>query len=117
MGEKVRYDGGDKRDCFLTETFGRHVEWVPVCPEVEIGMGIPREAGRLVGDPPKPRMIAERSGKDWTAQFNPFAAKRVQALTALDLATKPFAQLRMNRAIAAQLHGVAIDDAARKVGV
>jgi uncharacterized protein YbgA (DUF1722 family)/uncharacterized protein YbbK (DUF523 family) len=86
LGEKVRYDGGDKRDCFLTETFGRHVEWVPVCPEVEIGMGIPREAVRLVGDPPKPRMIAERSGKDWTAQFNPFAAKRVQALTALDLA-------------------------------
>jgi len=86
LGEKVRYDGGDKRDCFLTETFGRHVEWVPVCPEVEIGMGVPREAVRLVGDPPKPRMIAERSGKDWTAQFNPFAAKRVQALTALDLA-------------------------------
>jgi len=80
LGEKVRYDGGDKRDCFLAETFGRHVEWVPVCPEVEIGMGIPREAVRLVGDPPKPRMIAERSGKDWTAQFNPFAAKRVQAL-------------------------------------
>jgi len=38
-------------------------------------------------------------------------------IEALDLATKPFAQLRMNRAIAAQFHGVAIDDAARKVGV
>jgi len=86
LGEKVRYDGGDKRDCFLTETFGRHVEWVAVCPEVEIGMGIPREAVRLVGDPAKPRMMAERSGKDWTPQFNAFAAKRVPALTALDLA-------------------------------
>jgi uncharacterized protein YbgA (DUF1722 family)/uncharacterized protein YbbK (DUF523 family) len=86
LGEKVRYDGGDRKDYFLTETFGRHVQWVPVCPEVEIGMGIPREAVRLVGDPVKPRMIAERSGKDWTPQFNAFAGKRVQALTALDLA-------------------------------
>src|SRR4029077_6639006 len=86
LGQKVRYDGGDKRDYFLTETFGRHVEWVPVCPEVEIGMGIPREAVRLVGDPAKPGMITERSGKDWTAQFDSFAAKRVRALTALDLA-------------------------------
>lgn len=86
LGQKVRYDGGDKRDYFLTETFGRHVEWVPICPEVEIGMGIPREAVRLVGDPAKPGMIAERSGKDWTAQFDSFAAKRVHALTGLDLA-------------------------------
>ena len=86
LGEKVRYDGGDKKDDFLTETFGRHVEWVPVCPEVEIGMGIPREAVRLVGDPAKPRMITERSGKEWTPKFDSFAAKRVQALTGLDLA-------------------------------
>jgi uncharacterized protein YbgA (DUF1722 family)/uncharacterized protein YbbK (DUF523 family) len=86
LGQKVRYDGGHKRDYFLTETFGRHVEWLPVCPEVEIGMGTPREAVRLVGDPMKPKMIAERSGKDWTAQFNSFTAKRVQALVALDLA-------------------------------
>jgi len=57
LGEKVRYDGGDKKDYFLTKTFGRHVEWVPVCPEVEIGMGIPREAVRLAGDPSKPRMV------------------------------------------------------------
>jgi len=49
-------------------------------------MGIPREAVRLVGDPVKPRMIAERSGKDWTPEFNAFAAKRAQALMGLDLA-------------------------------
>ena len=86
LGEKVRYDGGDKTDHFLIKTFGGHIDWVPVCPEVEIGMGIPREAVRLVGDPVKPRMIAERSGKDWTPQFNAFAAKRAQALIELDLA-------------------------------
>src|SRR5262249_47865229 len=49
-------------------------------------MGIPREAVRLVGDSVKPRMVAERSGKDWTSEFNAFAAKRAQALIELDLA-------------------------------
>src|ERR1044071_10052963 len=48
LGSKVRYDGGHKKDLFLTETFGPHVEWVSVCPEVEFGMGVPRESVRLV---------------------------------------------------------------------
>ena len=48
LGEKVRFDGGHKQDAFLTGTFGRFVEWVPVCPEVEAGLGTPREAMRLV---------------------------------------------------------------------
>ena len=49
LGQEVRYDGGHKRDSFLVDTFGRFVEWVPVCPEVEAGFGTPREAMRLVG--------------------------------------------------------------------
>ena len=85
LGEKVRYDGGHKRDFFLTETFGRYVEWVSVCPEFEVGMGTPRESVRLVGDKDKPSMITEHSGKDWTAAMNSFAAKRVKALKALEL--------------------------------
>ena len=48
LGEAVRFDGGHKRDAFLTETFGPFVEWVPVCPEVECGLGTPRESMRLV---------------------------------------------------------------------
>ncbi len=39
LGAKVRYDGGDKEDRFLTKTLGQYVEWVPVCPEVEAGLG------------------------------------------------------------------------------
>ena len=35
LGDEVRFDGGHKRDSFLTDVFGRYVEWVPVCPEVE----------------------------------------------------------------------------------
>ena len=50
LGQNVRYDGGHKRDAFLVETFGRFVEWVPVCPEVEVGLGTPRESMRLVKD-------------------------------------------------------------------
>jgi uncharacterized protein YbbK (DUF523 family) len=51
LGEKVRFDGGHKWDRFLTDTLGQYVDYVPVCPEVECGFGIPREPFRLVGDP------------------------------------------------------------------
>ncbi len=47
LGEKVRYDGAGKRDPFLVDTFGQFVEWVPVCPEVECGLPVPREAMHL----------------------------------------------------------------------
>ena len=85
LGQRVRYDGSDKRDYFLTETFGRYVEWVPICPEMELGMGVPREPVRLTGLPLSPRMVAERSGKDWTEAMNRFAAKRARDLGALRL--------------------------------
>ena len=48
LGQHVRFDGGHKRDPFLVDTFGMFVDWVPVCPEVELGLGTPREALRLV---------------------------------------------------------------------
>ena len=48
LGEKVRYDGGHKHDPFLTDTLGRFFQWVPVCPEVEVGMGMLREPIYLV---------------------------------------------------------------------
>ena len=47
LGEAVRFDGGHKRDGFLTDVLGHYVEWVPVCPEVEAGLGTPREATQL----------------------------------------------------------------------
>ncbi|HVW33067.1 MAG TPA: DUF523 domain-containing protein, partial [Acidimicrobiia bacterium] len=49
LGEEVRFDGGHKRDSFLVDRLGPHVEWVPVCPEVEVGLPTPRPALRLVG--------------------------------------------------------------------
>jgi uncharacterized protein YbbK (DUF523 family) len=50
LGETVRYNGGHNRDSFLTDVFGKYVEWVSVCPEFEIGLGVPRESLRLVDE-------------------------------------------------------------------
>ena len=66
LGQKVRFDGGHKKDEFLTSHFGRFVEWVPVCPEFEIGLGIPRESLRLVDQGKGVHLIAPRSGADHT---------------------------------------------------
>jgi uncharacterized protein YbbK (DUF523 family) len=54
LGKPVRYDGGHKWDRYITDTLGRHMTWVPVCPEVEYGLPVPREAMRLVGDAEQP---------------------------------------------------------------
>lgn len=78
LGERVRFDGGHKNDPFLVNTLGRYVEWVPVCPEVEIGLGIPRESMRLVGDPEAPRLVAPRSGNDYTDRMRAWAAERLE---------------------------------------
>jgi uncharacterized protein YbgA (DUF1722 family)/uncharacterized protein YbbK (DUF523 family) len=80
LGNKVRYDGQHKHDRFLTDTLGRYVEWVPVCPEVECGLPIPREAMRLVGDPDNPRLMTTHSGIDQTERMVRWAATRVDAL-------------------------------------
>lgn len=80
LGENVRYDGGHKHDRFLTDTLGRFVQYVPVCPEVECGFGVPREAMRLVGDPASPRLVTIRTARDLTVQMLRWAAKRVSEL-------------------------------------
>src|SRR5215204_2407256 len=85
LGEKVRFDGGHKRDRFLTDLFGKFVEWVKVCPEVEIGMGVPRETVRLVGTPNSIKMIAEKSGRDWTAEMQQFSTNRIPQLSGQEL--------------------------------
>ncbi|HEX9112883.1 MAG TPA: DUF523 domain-containing protein, partial [Nitrospirota bacterium] len=58
LGNNVRYDGGHKLDLSLRDDLGRIVEWVPICPEVESGLGVPREPMQLNGDPAAPRLIA-----------------------------------------------------------
>jgi uncharacterized protein YbgA (DUF1722 family)/uncharacterized protein YbbK (DUF523 family) len=84
LGEEVRFDGGHKRDHFLTDVLGPYVQWVPICPEVEMGLGTPRETLRLVRveGVGGPRMITTRSGVDHTDGMNRWAAARVAALAA-----------------------------------
>jgi len=77
LGEKVRYDGGQKLDRFLTDTLGQYVEYVPVCPEVECGFGVPREAFRLVGNPESPRLVTSRTHQDYTEGMEQWAKRRV----------------------------------------
>jgi len=80
LGNKVRYDGGHKHDKYITGTLGQYFEFVPVCPEVECGLSIPREAMRLVGDPQSPRLVTNKTGVDHTDRMNSWAKKRVAEL-------------------------------------
>ncbi|HSE93124.1 MAG TPA: DUF523 and DUF1722 domain-containing protein [Methylomirabilota bacterium] len=85
LGERVRYDGGHKRDAFLADTLGPFVEWVPVCPEVEIGLGVPRPTLRLVGAEAVPRLVVEKTGEDLSRRMRSWAEARVTELERLGL--------------------------------
>jgi uncharacterized protein YbbK (DUF523 family) len=92
LGDEVRYDGGHKRNPLLVDTFGRHVEWVPVCPEVEVGMGTPREPIHLIasldGVPSgnrRVRLVGVRSARDWTRSMDEWCGQRVRELAQADL--------------------------------
>ena len=80
LGNQVRYDGGHKRDAFLVETFGQYVEWVAVCPEVEIGLGTPRPTLRLECNGHDVRLVMPQSGADHTEAMRAFARRRVAVL-------------------------------------
>jgi uncharacterized protein YbgA (DUF1722 family)/uncharacterized protein YbbK (DUF523 family) len=85
LGENVRYDGGHKLDRFLRDTLGQYVEYVPVCPEVEMGLPTPREALRLVEREDGPHLVFSRSGGDVTETMLAWAHKRVRELEKEDL--------------------------------
>ena len=85
LGQEVRFDGGHKRDRFLTDTFGRFVEWVPVCPEVEAGFGTPREAMRLVDDGGRLRLLTVKTGLDLTDRLERYSRRRVEQLASQHL--------------------------------
>jgi uncharacterized protein YbgA (DUF1722 family)/uncharacterized protein YbbK (DUF523 family) len=85
LGENVRFDGGHKLDRYLKDTLGQYVEYVPVCPEVECGFGVPRESFRLVGHPDAPRLVTTRTKQDHTERMAAWAEKRVKELEKEDL--------------------------------
>lgn len=85
LGEKVRFDGGHKEDRFINRTLSAYFDYVPVCPEFEVGLGVPREALRLVGDPARPRLITVRTRVDHTRAMERYANERVRDLASLEL--------------------------------
>ncbi|MBD3346134.1 MAG: DUF1722 domain-containing protein [Chitinivibrionales bacterium] len=85
LGDNVRYDGAHKLDRYLRDILGKFVEWVPVCPEVECGLSIPREAIRLVGTPEHYRLVTLKTQKDITVQMTEWAAIRLEQLAREDL--------------------------------
>jgi uncharacterized protein YbgA (DUF1722 family)/uncharacterized protein YbbK (DUF523 family) len=80
LGQKVRFDGGHKHDRYLTDTLGQYFEWVPVCPEVEVGLGVPRPTLRLETRNDELRLIMPKEGRDLTRTMTAYARVRVKAL-------------------------------------
>jgi len=85
LGKKVRYDGGDRRNRYITDTLGKYFAWIPVCPEVEYGLGIPREPMQLVGDPARPRIVTISTGIDHTDGMVKWAENKFVELEKEDL--------------------------------
>jgi len=80
LGNAVRYDGGHKLDPYLRDILGRLVEWVPICPEVEAGLTVPREPMQLSGDPAAPRLLTIQTGIDHTERLAQWAQARLVRL-------------------------------------
>jgi len=85
LGHNVRYDGGHKRDAYVAGTLAAHFEFVPVCPEAECGLGVPRQAMRLTGDPAAPRLMTINTGQDLTERMLAYCARRVSELAGENL--------------------------------
>jgi len=85
LGNEVRFDGGHKHDRYITGTLGTFFEFVPVCPEVECGLSVPRESMRLVGEPESPRLITNKTGTDHTDKMNAWAQTKVELLAGENL--------------------------------
>ncbi|MEK7728403.1 MAG: DUF523 and DUF1722 domain-containing protein [candidate division KSB1 bacterium] len=85
LGANVRFDGGHKKDHYLTETLAPFVEWIAACPEVDIGLGTPREAIRLIGTQEAPRLFAPKSGLDLTDKMQKYAREKIAQLQHMDL--------------------------------
>ncbi len=80
LGQPVRFNGGHSRNRFVSDVLAAYVDWVPVCPEVEIGLGAPRESLHLTSE----GQLVSTSGQDHTAAVTALAQRRRTELTSLD---------------------------------
>ena len=80
LGLATRYDGDHKHHPVVVDLLGSQVEWVTVCPEVELGLPVPRDPMHLAGDPAAPRLVVSRSGEDLTRPMLSWCRRRVLEL-------------------------------------
>jgi uncharacterized protein YbbK (DUF523 family) len=85
LGNNVRYDGGNRGEVYLRDTLGQIAEWVPVCPEVESGLTVPREAMHLIGDRDIPRLVTILTGIDHTERLTHWSRGKILELSQLNL--------------------------------
>ena len=85
LGEEVRFDGGHKHDRWLTDGLGRYVRWFPLCPEVEIGLGTPRETIRLEGEIGEPRLVSTKTRTDLTDRMREWSDSQMATIASWDL--------------------------------
>jgi uncharacterized protein YbgA (DUF1722 family)/uncharacterized protein YbbK (DUF523 family) len=93
LGEPVRFNGGHSRSRFLTDELDPYVDWVPYCPEMEIGLGTPRETLRLTAD----GRLVNRSG----------TADHTQAMAALPLPAGLDGYVFKAKSPSCGIHGIA----------
>jgi len=80
LGEKVRYDGNHQLDRFITDTLGQYFEFIPVCPEIECGLPVPREPMHLFGSTQSPRLITIKTGVDYTERMLTWVERKLKKL-------------------------------------
>jgi uncharacterized protein YbbK (DUF523 family) len=83
LGGKCRWDGVPKPDERVLELAGS-VEFIPVCPETGIGLGVPREAIRIVVSGKELRLVEKKTGRDLTDRMKRFAAETLGAFADID---------------------------------
>ena len=82
LGQEVRHDGGHKRHAWINQTLGHFFEFRPVCPEVEIGLGVPRPTIQLTGDVQDPRVTGTKDPDlDVTDQLREHGRRKAGELT------------------------------------
>jgi len=82
LGEKVRWDGGHKQNWYAREILGKFFDTIPVCPEVEVGMGVPRETVHLIrGEENFHRMVGTQTATDWTQKMLGYSAGKIRELS------------------------------------
>ena len=81
----MRYDGGHRWDRFISDTLGAYLEWIPVCPETECGLGVPREPMHLVGEPEAARLLTVRTGQDLTERLQTWTGIKLPEMASEDL--------------------------------